>query len=396
MKLAIIADDFTGGSDAASFLKRKGAKIVLVTKIPKIQIKCDCLIFALKIRSETKENALNTVKRVCDYLKQYPPEHLYFKYCSTFDSTPKGNIGPVLDFLLDYYNLNHCIICPSLPENGRTVENGILYVNGVKLSESSLKNHPLNPMWDSYIPNLMKPQSKYPCIVINRNMYNTLSNKVSNINKYYIIPDYVNKDDAKQISAQFNNDFLLSGGSGLLEYLFKFDKYQNSLIPTEEHQKTIILCGSCSQTTKSQIQTWINAGKPVFPINPNCNIKKLYPHIINDNNEILFYSDAIFKDLSNLKRNEGFYHNAKNVEKILSNLAVYAYKNNYKRIIVAGGETSGAITNALGFESFYVGNEIAPGVPVLIPTLQADFKLILKSGNFGDKNFFFKALEAKS
>lgn len=156
MKLAVIADDFTGGADAASFLKRQNAKVILVTKIPHGKIDCDCLVFALKIRSIQKNEAIKSVKQVCEYLKSYPVEHLYYKYCSTFDSTHEGNIGPILDFLLEYYHLNRCIICPSLPENGRTVENGILYVNGTKLAESPLKNHPLNPMWDSYIPNLMK------------------------------------------------------------------------------------------------------------------------------------------------------------------------------------------------------------------------------------------------
>ena len=134
IKLAVIADDFTGGADAASFLKRKHANVVLLTGIPLMLPDCDCVVFALKIRSVPVSDAIKKVHDVLLFLEQYQVEHLYYKYCSTFDSTPKGNIGPVMDFLLDYYDLPYSILCPSLPVNGRTVEDGILYVNHQKLS----------------------------------------------------------------------------------------------------------------------------------------------------------------------------------------------------------------------------------------------------------------------
>lgn len=392
MKLAVIADDFTGGADAASFLKRQNAKVVLVTKIPHEQVDCDCLVFALKIRSIPKNKAIESVKQVCEYLKSHPVEHLYYKYCSTFDSTPKGNIGPILDFLLEYYHLNRCIICPSLPENGRTVENGILYVNGIKLAESPLKNHPLNPMWDSYIPNLMKKQSKYPCLILNRKSFDSYYDNYSDRNKHYIIPDYVNIDDAQHIVKLFHSDYLFSGGSGLLEHLFQFHNNEH-VFSAKIATKTIVLCGSCSKATKSQIETWINKGKTSYAINPNSNIEELYSYIQESESEILFYSDAVFRDLTNTSRDSIFYSNAKKIESLLSKLGAFAYKIAYNRLIVAGGETSGAITSALNFTSFYIGKEIAPGVPTLIPTHQPNFHLILKSGNFGNKEFFLEALE---
>lgn len=357
MKLAVIADDFTGGADAASFLKRQNAKVVLVTKIPHEQVDCDCLVFALKIRSIPKAEAIESVKQVCEYLKSHPVEHLYYKYCSTFDSTPKGNIGPILDFLLEYYHLNRCIICPSLPENGRTVENGILYVNGIKLAESPLKNHPLNPMWDSYIPNLMKEQSKYPCLILNRKSFDSYYDNYPNKNKHYIIPDYVNNEDAQHIVKLFHKDYLFSGGSGLLEHLFQFQNIEH-VFSAKPARKTIVLCGSCSKATKSQIKTWISKDKTSYAINPDSNIEELYSYTQETDDEILFYSDAVFRDLTNTSRDSTFYSNAKKIESILSKLGICAYKNNFDRLIVAGGETSGAITSALNFTSFYIGRHI--------------------------------------
>lgn len=225
IKLAVIADDFTGGADAASFLKRKHANVVLLTGIPLMLPDCDCVVFALKIRSVPVSDAIKKVHDVLLFLEQYQVEHLYYKYCSTFDSTPKGNIGPVMDFLLDYYDL-------------------------------------------TYITSLIDAQ-KSP---------------------------------------------------------------------------------------------------------------------------LLIYSDAVLKNFKTEKKSSALYTAARKIESILSSIAVYAKDHNYHKIIVAGGETSGAVTSRLGYTAFYIGQEICPGVPVLIPEEDEHLQLILKSGNFGGKDFFLKAM----
>ena len=393
IKLAVIADDFTGGADAASFLKRKHANVILLTEIPDSIPDCDCVIFALKIRNLPACDAINQVHEVLVFLAQYQIEHLYYKYCSTFDSTPEGNIGPVMDYLLDYYNLPYSILCPSLPVNGRTVQNGILYVNNHKLQDSPLKNHPLNPMWDSYIPNLMEPQSKYPCFILKRNesVKLFLENKLKSHSKFYVIPDYSDSNDAKKIASCFRNNFLLSGGSGLLEYLFDFSSCE-SISSDFHNDKTIILCGSCSQATKQQINFFKNYYE-CFSINETTNDLSFLTSLISkQQSPLLIYSDGILKNFGTESKSADFYRAASKIESILSFLATYAKDHGYQKIIVAGGETSGAVTTALGYTSFYIEQEICPGIPVLSPEKNTNLRLILKSGNFGDSDFFLKAM----
>ena len=393
IKLAVIADDFTGGADAASFLKRKHANVVLLTGIPQTLPDCDCVVFALKIRSIPVSDALKKVHDVLLFLDQYHVEHLYYKYCSTFDSTPKGNIGPVMDFLLDYYDLPYSILCPSLPVNGRTVENGILYVNHQKLSESPLKDHPLNPMWDSYIPKIMELQSKYPCFVLKRNesLTSFLEERMRSDSKFYIVPDYSDSQDAKRIVSCFGDNFLYSGGNGLLEFLFDFSSPQENF-ETSFDNRTIILCGSCSKATRLQIQHF-SENYECLSINESSDDLTYITSLIDEQKSpLLIYSDAVLKNFKTEKKSSALYTAARKIESILSSIAVYAKDHNYHKIIVAGGETSGAVTSRLGYTAFYIGQEICPGVPVLIPEEDEHLQLILKSGNFGGKDFFLKAM----
>ena len=161
-----IADDFTGASDAASFFKKGGLKTVLYNGIPEEGVVPDedtqAVVIATKIRSIDKNIAVEEALKAYEYLKSINTKQFYYKYCSTFDSTPEGNIGPIADALMDAVGETKTILCPALPVNKRTVERGILYVDGVPLAETSMRNHPVNPMWESEISELMKPQSQYP------------------------------------------------------------------------------------------------------------------------------------------------------------------------------------------------------------------------------------------
>ena len=161
-----IADDFTGASDAASFLVKGGMRVCLYNGIPdeNLQDDAQAIVIALKSRTQPTAQAVEDSLAAARYLLAQGVQQIYFKYCSTFDSTPNGNIGPVADALMELVNAPCSILCPALPVNGRTVENGNLMVNGIPLHESHMKNHPLTPMWDCKIKNLMEPQSKYSCI----------------------------------------------------------------------------------------------------------------------------------------------------------------------------------------------------------------------------------------
>ena len=403
-KLGVIADDFTGASDAASFLLKGGSRVIMCNEIPKeFDEDFDALVIALKIRSVSPKEAIRQVEEALIFLTKMGCNSFYYKYCSTFDSTPKGNIGVVMDYLVEKLHVSYSVLCPSLPVNGRIVENGYLYVNGVLLDQSPMKDHPLNPMWDSFIPNLMKPQSKYVCEVLRYNQMDEGNlEKLEKKNKgvpFYIIPDYKTDTDGKNIAALFEHLPLLSGGSGLLEYLSP--KSQKEIVSHENSsvKKPIILCGSCSKATKEQVQFFKEKGGCTISIDSKKLLEKtlsskaIFETVQKQNKPVLVYSNAIEQDMNQLKMNPDFYQASKAMESFMSELSVLAYESGFDRIVVAGGETSGAVIKALVFKSFYIEKNIDPGVPVLRPLDSPKNTVILKSGNFGSRDFFIKAIQ---
>lgn len=399
-KIGVIADDFTGACDAASFLRKAGQNVTLYTKLPEtFDPEADAYVIALKTRSVLPQQAVHETLTVLFALKALV-QTVYFKYCSTFDSTPKGNIGPVCDALMENMNVPYTILAPSLPINGRTVKDGLLYVNGILLHESPLKDHPLNPMWDADIQVLMASQSKYPCHKVS--MEQLCSKQIEKWKQesshFYLIPDYVTDKDARQIASYFRGYPLLTGGSGLLEFLpSPKQKIQN---PQKiQSEKTVILCGSCSQKTKEQIDYyrknggafWAVSGQKLYEkeMDVSCIEKKL----LDTNEPILIYSDAIDQDMSILRTQKHFLAHAKAIEQCMANLARFCIHHHVDRLVIGGGETSGAVLQALGITTFKVGNSIAPGVPALVPVYEKKPVFFLKSGNFGQEDFFVKALE---
>ena len=408
IRIGVIADDFTGASDAASFLVKSGAKTIMFNEVPEgIEFDCDAVVIALKTRSVKPDDAISQTKKAIKFLKEINCEKIYFKYCSTFDSTPKGNIGIIGDYLMEYLNVPYTLLCPSLPINGRIVKDGILYVNGVKLDESPLKNHPLNPMWDSYIPNLMKDQSKYNCYTISQdelnNRFDFIINELSNINEhFYLVPDYKNDEDGYNIGLKFNNLKFITGGSGLLEFILdRSELKQEMKLSKNTVEKAVILCGSCSKATKNQVHEYVRFGGTTFAIDANelidgnLKYKDILDFILNSNDTVLVYSDAIDKDMSEIRKTTNFKLASKLLEEVFAKLSKELVKEGYNRIIVGGGETSGAITKELNFDGFYIGESIDPGVPELYPLKNDEITLILKSGNFGSDDFFIKAARGK-
>ena len=165
--LGCIADDFTGAADMASFLKKGGMRTLLLDGVPETALaadQADAIVIALKTRTQETEQAVHASLAALKWLSEEKCSHFYIKYCSTFDSTPKGNIGPVCDAAMEFLNVTCTLICPALPVNGRTVEQGNLYVNGVLLQNSSMKDHPLTPMRDSSLKRLMEAESRCSCM----------------------------------------------------------------------------------------------------------------------------------------------------------------------------------------------------------------------------------------
>ncbi|MEA5017568.1 MAG: four-carbon acid sugar kinase family protein [Erysipelotrichaceae bacterium] len=401
IKLGVIADDFTGASDAASFLVKAGYKVVMVANVQdELNEECDALVVALKIRSVLPEEAIKAVKETLVFFEVLGVEKIYYKYCSTFDSTPTGNIGVVLDYLMDYLDTRYTIICPSLPINGRTVKDGILYVNNVALAETSMKDHPLNPMWDSYIPNLMKNQSKHQCYISKLSSVNEVIDSIVD-DKFYLVPDYHDDNDGKKIATMFKDLKLLSGGSGLLEYVDLGQSLINKEHSmTSSSNKAVIICGSCSKMTGIQIKKFIQAGNPYVRIdsedvlNDQINANMIFEEVLkNLPKTTIVFSDGVDKDMSLFSKDIAFKRISSMIEEIITELSELVAKNKFDRIVIAGGETSGAVTIRLGYKAYAIGKVVAPGVPILIPLENKKMSLVLKSGNFGDENFFVKAIE---
>ncbi|MDW0116201.1 four-carbon acid sugar kinase family protein [Sporosarcina thermotolerans] len=407
MIFGCIADDFTGGSDIASFFVKGGLRTVLFNGVPSDQTipEVDVCVIALKTRTQDTQEAVKVSLDAIKWLKEQGAQQFYVKYCSTFDSTPEGNIGPISDAVMEELDAPYTILCPALPVNGRTVKNGCLYVHGVPLHESSMKDHPLTPMWDYDLARIMEPQSKFTSMKLPKGLTKEEAEefivKVQQENAsspFYIIPDFEKEEDAEQIVQLFGNLILLTGGSGLAEPLAKM--YQQN-VETDEfgrsNSKVILLSGSCSETTRKQIEAYSQSGGESYFIDPmkllsgEESVEKIWNVIKNTDESILVYSSDTPENVK-LIQEQGKEEVAELLEKTTAELAALAAEAGYHRIIVAGGETSGAVTKRLGFTSYHIGESIAPGVPIMIPTQDTSIRLVLKSGNFGDTDFFLQAL----
>lgn len=408
--IGCIADDSTGASDAASFLVKGGLSTVLFHEIPdKKDIKeCEAAVISLKIRSCPVKEAVKKASEAMEVLLSAGAGLIYYKYCSTFDSTREGNIGPVVDALMQRLNVHYTLLCPSLPLNGRTVQDGRIFVDGVPLENSSLAHHPLNPMWDSRISVLMDEQGRYPCITLTSDNYVKdpslirieVERIVKDMDHAYIVPDYTSNADGEVIARVFSDLRLITGGSGLLEHLGReFSKgrkkdcaYQGVLGPA------FMLSGSCSDMTLKQIEDWKSRGGKHIKMDVEallCGSKSAsnyFEQAMATGSDVLVYSSDSSLNVAKAQK-FGIEKVSSVLERTCGEIARLAVNSGYRKIIVAGGETSGAVTRSLGFDSYIVGPEVAPGVPVLVPLKDKTLRIVLKSGNFGRECFFTDSVE---
>ena len=411
--LGCVADDFTGASDAASFLMSKGLKTILFNGKPTGDIpKCQAVVIALKSRTQETKSAVADTIEAFQWLKEHGAQHLYFKYCSTFDSTKEGNIGPVVDAMLETFDEKYTILCPALPVNKRTVSKGILYVDGVPLHETHMKNHPLTPMWESEIAKLMEPQGKYQTLNIDQTLLAQDTESIKAIIRefgaekahFYIVPDYTCDADGTKIAEVFGDLTVLTGGSGILaplaeRYLANAEKQDIAPLCTNVTGKGIVLAGSCSKATLEQIADFQQKGYPSYKIDPlevlqgKENLENIWNFVKQHaDQEVLLYSADSADHVLEIQK-AGKDKIAALLEGLTADLAARAVENGYTRIIVAGGETSSAVAKKLGYHSFEIGESIAPGVPVMSPLSNEKIRVVLKSGNFGQQDFFARALQ---
>ncbi|MDY5649171.1 MAG: 3-oxo-tetronate kinase, partial [Lachnospiraceae bacterium] len=413
--LGCVADDFTGASDVASFLANAGINTVLYNGIPAgsaaIEDDCQAIVIALKTRTQETAAAVSESLEAFRWLKGQGARQLFIKYCSTFDSTREGNIGPIADAVLETEEEPYTILCPALPVNKRKVKEGRLYVNDVPLDESPMRNHPLTPMWDSRISELMREQSAYPVYNLTADWYEKPDEALKLIEEYkekhkhfYLVPDYYEDCHAEKIVELFGDLSVLTGGSGLMTALAeKYKKeygYAEGGRPSDSSEGgAVLLAGSCSVATLAQIEDYQKKGGKSFRIYPKQlmegaqNMEEMLSFIRENPGEaVLIYSSAPAEELKQMQQESGREQAAALLEQTMAQLAERAVKEGITRVIVAGGETSGAVTRQLGFASYRIGSSIAPGVPVMIPLENEKIRLVLKSGNFVQTDFFTRAL----
>lgn len=412
IRFGCIADDFTGASDAASFLVRGGANTLLFNGVPAedtmIPEGTDAVVIALKTRTEETKKAVEESLHALQWLISKNTMQFYVKYCSTFDSTPKGNIGPICDAFLQMLDVPYTLLCPSLPINKRTVQSGHLLVDQIPLNETHMRHHPLTPMWDSYIPNLMREQSEYPSVVFDKAFMkegrNTIFQEIDRLQemyeRFYLVPEYQTDEDAKRIMELFGSLKLLTGGSGLMEELGKkISGGFSSGSSADDHigGKALMMAGSCSVATQAQVQHFLSGGGYGITLSPSKLLSgeqtaaAVWEEILRSGrNEVLVYSSGSYGERDNSAgANEA---EADILERTMADLAKRAVQDGFGRMIVAGGETSGAVTKALGYNAYRIGESIAPGVPVMTPLSAHDKRIVLKSGNFGQEDFFERTL----
>lgn len=415
MLLGVIADDFTGATDIAGFLVENGMRTVQLNGVPAkdTQVDADAVVISLKSRSCPAGEAVTDSLAALSWLQEQGCQQFYFKYCSTFDSTAKGNIGPVTDALLNALDENFTIVCPALPVNGRTVFNGHLFVLGEPLNESGMRNHPVTPMTDSSLVRLMKAQSQgevglvnYQTIEMGSEQIRAKFDELQAQGCRYAVVDTFNADHLQTLGEAVKSLKLVTGGSGLAAGIAKnwvthlADQSEAKSAGRPAKAQTVILSGSCSVMTNKQVASYQDKA-PHFAVDVEaCLTDDTYSQQVSEwvcgqlENEYapMVFATAEPEKLNTIQTQYGAEASSQAVEKFFSELAYKLKERGVKNFIVAGGETSGTVTQSLGVKGFHIGPQIAPGVP-WVKSLDGDLSLALKSGNFGDEAFFEKAQE---
>lgn len=416
--LGCIADDFTGATDLAALLARSGARVSLHIGVPaggennsEQNNHSDIEIIALKCRTAPVASAVSECLSALEWLKQRGINRFFWKYCSTFDSTAQGNIGPVAEALMQAIGTTQTIYCPAFPENGRSIFMGNLFVGQQPLAESPMKDHPLTPMRDSNLMRLLQPQVTRAVGLVDRLIVAAGSESITQAlvdlktqGVAHVVTDAVADNDLHAIAEACVDFPLITGGSAIAMPLpAQYVKSGQLTINADKAQMrqidgaSIVLSGSCSAMTNQQVS----------------HFSKTNPHYKLDAQQIdregleaalvwldkqpmdstpLLYATADAATVRDTQAALGAERSGQLIEQALATLAVKARDSGRKRFVVAGGETSGAVTKALGVDHLDIGPEIAPGVPwTFAESSGVEVALALKSGNFGSESFFSEA-----
>lgn len=411
-----IADDFTGATDLAGLLARSGVEVSLRIGVPKLP-PTDAAAFeviALKCRTAPVDTAIADCRAALDWLRRAGAERFFWKYCSTFDSTPTGNIGPVAEALMADLGCAQTIYCPAFPENGRTIFMGNLFVGRQPLAESPMKDHPLTPMRDSNLMRLLQPQVKGAVGLADRltvaqgaGVLRGELLRLAQAGTAHVIVDAVADADLAVIAEACCHMTLMTGGSalamplpGVYRAMGLLAVSTGGLTVPALPRAAVILSGSCSAMTNAQVAQYIATGAPSLRLDPlalaQSGVGPALAWLADQEMDRapLIYATAEPESVRAAQERLGRVRAGEIVEEALATCAVAARDAGARRIVVAGGETSGAVTTALGIDRLHIGREIAPGVPwTYCDSNDHPMALALKSGNFGAPSFFSDAME---
>ena len=424
MILGVIADDFTGATDVASMLVRAGLRTVQVIGVPGAALpaevaSADAVVVALKSRTCAAGEAVQQSLAALRWLQAAGARQFYFKVCSTFDSTPAGNIGPVAEALMAALGTDLTIACPAFPENGRTVFRGHLFVGDQLLSESGMRQHPLTPMTDANLVRVLQAQSQGRVGLLRHDVVargaGAIADRLAQLRHdgvRLVIADAVDNDDLRRLAAGAAHLPLWVAGSGLALGLPALLAEAGRVALDAEAARldaltgpAAVLAGSCSVATQAQVAHWLQAGRPALRIDPAALaagepvVARALAWAAVQSSAPLFYATTDAATLAATQAQLGTAAAGALVEQALAGIAAGLVATGTQRLVVAGGETSGAVVQALGVHTLRIGAAICPGVPWTQavqagehPAGQAPLQLALKSGNFGGSDFFSEAL----
>ena len=415
MLLGCIADDFTGATDLANNLVRSGMRTLQTIGVPAAPLAgdVDAVVVALKSRTIAAAAAVSQSLAALDWLRRAGCRQFYFKYCSTFDSTPQGNIGPVAEALMDALGANLAIACPAFPTNARTIYMGNLFVGEVPLSESGMREHPLTPMTDANLVRVLQAQSRgkvglvaWTAVAAGEAAIRARFAALQAEGVRLAVVDAITDADLHAIAAACADHPLVTAGSGVAVGLAQNFRRAGRLPPrTDADQlpqvpgQAAVISGSCSQATNGQVAHWIASGRAAIRIDPfelarGTGVAAALREAgsLLPAGPVLFYATATPDDVKSVQAELGAARAGAMVEQALAQIAQGLVEQGVTRLVVAGGETAGAVVQALGIEALQIGPQIDPGVPWTATLGPHPLLLALKSGNFGSRDFFEKSL----
>lgn len=413
MKLGVIADDFTGATDIAGFLVENGLSTLQLAGVPEHDgdlPQVDAVVISLKSRSCPADEAVRDSLAALAWLKARGCPRIYQKYCSTFDSTAAGNIGPVTDALLAALGHDFTLICPALPVNGRTVYQGNLFVGAQPLAESGMRHHPITPMTDSNLLRLMEGQAQgraglvpFTTIAQGPDAIANAFEQLTQAGVRYAVVDTLTEQHLLDIATAALDMPLVTGGSGLAiglaRQLGSGDLQGAREAGWPRGTRAAVLSGSCSEMTNRQVARY-RLHAPALALDVvRCLEDADYPAELARwvlaqplAPAPLVYATTSPVELARIQETHGQQAASDAVEHCFARLAQLLQDAGVDRFIIAGGETSSRVTQALDVKAFHIGPQIAPGVP-WVRAIDAPLSLALKSGNFGSDDFFDKAQE---